>query len=324
MGRLFVCLIVSLAVSCHLPLQRDVFSIVFTGDILLDRGIRQQIRVHGVDSIFSRIKPVLEKGSYVVGNLENPATTILNPQNKRYVFRSDPGWLTNLRKAGFTHFNVANNHTFDQGNSGFLETISNLYATAIMPVGVCHHADSPQPVMVTAGSDTCLLFASNLVPPELKEKLPDSTGPCRASAELLTGAIRNFRSQHPQYLLFTLLHWGREYNENYTHEQENAAFQLIDAGADAVIGHHPHVLEPIKMHNGKPIFYSLGNLVFDQQQPAAQRSMIVRIIIRNHQIKEVEIYPVELNQGIPQWSRRNSFILKLLPPLTKIFSVIPP
>ena len=113
---------IALAVSWALSISAwhaDTLNIVFTGDILLDRGVRQVINHHGVDHLFSDgIDSVFREAQIVVGNLECPATKIESPVFKRFIFRGEPEWLNTLKHHGITHLNLANNHSIDQGREG--------------------------------------------------------------------------------------------------------------------------------------------------------------------------------------------------------------
>jgi poly-gamma-glutamate capsule biosynthesis protein CapA/YwtB (metallophosphatase superfamily) len=307
-----LCCMIFIFLGCNWPFQKNEWSIAFTGDILLDRGIRRQVRINGISGILSNIQPVLRKSIFIVGNLENPLTTINNPQKKKYVFKADPAWAKGLREAGFTHFDIANNHTFDQGESGFLETITTLKNVNIEPVGICKRSRYINPVLLANRGDTCLLIASNFISPEPQEQLPDSIGPARNTVDELSEIIYKEHTAHRKYFIVVLLHWGREHNATVTDEQKNLAHLLIDSGADAIIGHHPHILQPIELYKNKAVIYSLGNLVFDQERPSATKAMIVRMIIYNHQNIRFVLYPVELSYGIPSLSDKNEIIEKIV------------
>lgn len=98
-----------------------------TGDILLDRGVRKVVEKQGVDQLFSAaIDSVLQASDVVVGNLECPATKIKAPVFKKYIFRAEPEWLATMQRHGFTHLNLANNHSIDQGREGLLDTYQNI------------------------------------------------------------------------------------------------------------------------------------------------------------------------------------------------------
>jgi poly-gamma-glutamate capsule biosynthesis protein CapA/YwtB (metallophosphatase superfamily) len=301
MKRILLCIATLFFFGCDWPFHKTEWSIAFTGDILLDRGIRQQIRIHGISEIFSGIQPILQKSNFAVGNLENPLTIRNNPQKKKYVFRADPENARDLRKAGFTHLNVANNHSFDQGESGFKETVNNLQFNNIAPIGIREKTKGFCPGQITSSGDTCLIFASNLVNPEPEEFFPDSIGPERCSTNL-SKVLHEYRKTHPGYILAVLLHWGREHDAHIPIEQTSFAHLLIDSGADIIIGHHPHILQKVEIYKNKPFFFSLGNLVFDQEQPSATKSMILQIRIKGGKIKNIGIYPIEIVHGIPAWA----------------------
>ena len=115
----FIALVASLAVHGVYgakPQTPKSTTITFTGDILLDRGVRQVIERHGADHLFSRdVDSLLHISQIVVGNLECPATRIKAPVQKRFIFRAEPEWLSVLKKHSFSHLNLANNHAIDQG-----------------------------------------------------------------------------------------------------------------------------------------------------------------------------------------------------------------
>ena len=97
------------------------FVITLTGDILLDRGVRQVVEQKGIDQLFSaEIDSVFRTSDAVVGNLECPATKIHAPVFKQYIFRAEPEWLNDLKRHGVTHLNLANNHSIDQGRKGLI------------------------------------------------------------------------------------------------------------------------------------------------------------------------------------------------------------
>ena len=100
---------------------QDTLTITFTGDILLDRGVRQRINAIGIDSLFTpEIDSIFAHSDIVVGNLECPATSTRTPAMKQFVFRGEPEWLEALRRHGITHLNLANNHSVDQRRKGLI------------------------------------------------------------------------------------------------------------------------------------------------------------------------------------------------------------
>jgi poly-gamma-glutamate synthesis protein (capsule biosynthesis protein) len=253
-------------------------TVCFTGDVLLDRGVRKRIEHIGIDSLFSDAKPLFLSSDAVVINLENPVTKRVNSLNKRYVFRAEPEWLPALRRQGITHAAMANNHTMDQGRDGITDTYDNLIASGITPIGYgINQQDACKPCVIEKNGVKAALFNSFLLSVGDWELLENEVGVCQASVEKISGDIKTFKDSHPDYRIVAVLHWGIEHTTHPTDQQRMEARMLVDSGADAVIGHHPHVIQDEEIYNGSPIFYSLGNFVFDQRQDEGTAGMAVML-----------------------------------------------
>jgi len=114
---------------------KEELSIIFGGDVMLDRGIRAQINHTGVSYFTDAFVPEFSKADFTIVNLECPVTDQASPLTKQYVFRGEPTWLPSLQNAGITHCILANNHSYDQGRSGLIETAENLISAGVTPVG---------------------------------------------------------------------------------------------------------------------------------------------------------------------------------------------
>ena len=115
----------------------DSLRIIITGDLLLDRGVRQKIEMVGVDALFSpSIDSLFHASDYVIANLECPVTKIRERVFKRFIFRGEPEWLPTLRCHGITHLNLANNHSIDQGRRGLLDTQEQIKKAGMIPIGL--------------------------------------------------------------------------------------------------------------------------------------------------------------------------------------------
>ncbi len=283
------------------PVAADV-SICFTGDVMLDRGVRKRIGLIGMDSLFSDVAPLFRNSDFTVINLECPATDTLHPEDKPYDFRADPEWLPFLKRAGVTHACLANNHSSDQDEGGLLSTIGNLERCGISPFGAGADSTACSPVRFQKNNIRFILFGS--VPLYLDYARPDTggAGPCILSAEALAERIGDAGRGDPDAFIIAVLHWGREYQTRPSPRQQADARLLIDAGADAVVGHHPHVLQPVEAYRGRPIFYSLGNLVFDQKDSLTRQSMMVRMVFASDSLQSAELFPVVINQCAPSWA----------------------
>ena len=263
------------------PSGGDTLTVAFTGDILLDRGVRRQIEDHGIESIFNeRADSVFRCCDIVVGNLECPATTLHTPMMKRFVFRAEPEWLEALRLHGFTHLNLANNHSVDQGRRGLVDTWHNVEQYGMVPVGVGNTmAEAAQPVLLAEYPRKVLLLASLQMPLEHFPYLPEAPSVNQESIDSMLVRIHALRVEDSSAVILVSLHWGQEHTLVPTPMQRRIAHRLINAGADALICHHTHTLQTIEEYHGKYIYYSLGNFIFDQERDINRRTCIPQLKI---------------------------------------------
>ena len=291
---------VILLTACHPSSSEEHLTIAFTGDVLLDRGVREQIGRKGVKHLFTSVAPLFQKADATVINLECPVTSIQTPLNKKYIFRADPAWLGALKEAGITHAVLANNHSMDQGREGLTDTYRHVSAVGITPIGYGEtQSQSFQPVIVRKGKIKVALFSSVLLPLENWVYLEDAPGVCQQPVDELSKAIKDFKQKEPESYVVAILHWGMEYQSVPSIGQRRGAHMLINAGADAIIGHHPHVIQFEEYINGKPVFYSLGNFVFDQRKPDTSRGAIITLDFTSRKCTP-EIHPVTIRECRPE------------------------
>ncbi|MCR5130355.1 MAG: CapA family protein [Prevotella sp.] len=316
MRRSFTVLAVSLLTiqAFGVPSERDdTLDIIFTGDILLDRGVKPYLDYGGMHQVIPDETAVfLRSVDIVVGNLECPATTIHQPAFKRYVFRGEPQWLDSLRSYGFTHLNLANNHSVDQGRQGLRDTRQNILRAGLIPIG----ADSTmtaaaKPLLLTtlpiaASTDKevksgrpVYLLASNRLPLESFAYLPDRESVSQEPFDSLLNRVRTLKKSDSTAVVIVTLHWGGEHMQKPLPQQRLEAHSLIDAGADVLIGHHPHCLQTIEDYKGKKIYYSIGNFIFDQQKPLNTEACVVRVrITQNNMVTET--IPIHIDHCAPR------------------------
>lgn len=229
-------------------------TILAVGDIMLGRYVRVLMDEYGLDYIFNGVngpEKFLPSGADVIfGNLEGP----INGQGKKggtsMVFSFNEDIAPLLKNFGFTLLSVSNNHALDQGWKGRDTTISALQNNEL---GWCGHPTDADPSSVYYSLVGQKKFAFVCFQ-DVTHKLDDE-----AAVELIK-AIR----PSVDYLIVSV-HWGVEYKHKPDlKSQIEPGHAFIDAGADFVIGHHPHVVQTFEIYNGKVIFYSLGNFVFDQ------------------------------------------------------------
>lgn len=275
-------------------------SLLFTGDILLDRGVRKVIEHHGIDYLFTRQMDSLFRASQVVvGNLECPATSIKAPVQKRFIFRGEPEWLYALKKHGFTHLNLANNHSIDQGRKGLTDTKENILKAKLEPVGMGKNLqEAAQPTLLTSHPRKVWLIASLGMALENFAYLPDR--PCvntERTQEIIT-RIRDIKQKDPQAVVIVSIHWGGEHTLKPVSSQRLDAHRLINAGADALICHHTHTLQTIERYKGRDIYYSIGNFIFDQQKPLNSKACVVKVEVTKDNVK-TQALPIHIQGCVP-------------------------
>ena len=258
-------------------------TIVFAGDIMLGRDVVALIKTNGSDYPFAKIKDTILSADEAIANLEGPLTTAnLDPGNLMR-FHFDPALAEELSMVGFDAFSLANNHGLDQGVKGLADTKKNLDAVSIKYFGDPARADG-NVYYFTADGKKIAVLSFQMVYGEL-----DPAGYAKA----ISDAKKNVD------IVIVMPHWGTEYKHNANPTQINFAHQFIDAGADIVVGSHPHVVEGIEMYKNKPIFYSLGNLVFDQYfSKDTQEGMMIRLNFSGDK-ETVDLLPYSIPHSQP-------------------------
>ena len=246
---------------------------------MLDRGVRQSIERHGVDALFApEIDSLFHRCGRVVANLECPATRIRRPVHKRFIFRAEPEWLAGLRRHGVTHLNLANNHTMDQGREGLRDTRQQVFRHGMTPFGMDSTADAAcRPLLLAESPRRVWVFTSLRVPSENWAYLPDRPSVCECTIDTLAVRIARLRRREPQAVIVAMLHWGLEHDTLPTRRQRIAARRLVAAGADCLVGHHTHTAQPLEWVQGRPVFYSLGNFIFDPVRPLNAVAWLLRM-----------------------------------------------
>lgn len=236
-----------------LSTDRDLTIMAF-GDMMLGRYVRTLMDKYGKDYVFENIagedNRFFEGADIIFGNLEGPIKGEGRSGGTSMIFGFNEDIAPFLAKYGFNLLSISNNHATDQGWDGVDSTISALESSDI---GWCGHPSEADPASVhynQVGDKTYAFICFH----DVTYKLDDS-----AAIDLVKSVRPNV-----DYLLVSI-HWGYEYQHSPDwNTQISPGHAFVDAGADFVIGHHPHVVQSFEIYNGRPIFYSLGNFVFDQ------------------------------------------------------------
>lgn len=229
--------------------------LLFFGDIMLDRNVKALMEKNGgVGYVFERwqLPPSWQNVDMAMANMEGAVTENGEhyPPAMGIDFAFDEADVAQLRYYGFDTFTIANNHLLDQGRAGVTETREQLQRLGYRVTGCPDGQVAACSVATTTVRDMTIGLAGYSMVYGLLDEAAMAEQ-VRALASSTDVVIAN-------------VHWGVEYTNQHNKTQERVAHALVDAGADLVIGHHPHVVQDMERYQGVPIFYSLGNFIFDQ------------------------------------------------------------
>jgi poly-gamma-glutamate synthesis protein (capsule biosynthesis protein) len=264
------------------------------GDMLLDRGVYETVRVKGkgVDFPFDggtaeitghtccsqfgwdqpvtkrtgnagAMRQLIRKADLAIANFENPAPNRVRWHTSGTVFSADPGIIDGIVDVGIDYVSLANNHIGDAGDLGILQTIANLKKRGLKYSGAGKDlAAARKPAMLEANGTTVAVLGYDAI---ARAYFADKTvaGSAQLSLKRVTNDIRDARKAGAD-LVIVFPHWGTEYQAEPFRAQQELARAIIDAGADMIIGNHAHWAAAMEIYEGKPIWYALGNFVFDQ------------------------------------------------------------
>jgi len=233
--------------------------IVFTGDILLSRNVRLQLKKQ---TPWKGFETLFRGAAWVGGNLEGavgkPEDCV--PRAPSPCFDIADPLLVLLKSAGFNALSVENNHAADLGDTGRNQTSSGLLQRGLLPLDF-----AGAPHFLQVGDATMAVIAINTV--------KDAAGVSAAIPSIeLAQKLRLARNL--ANLVVVSVHWGGELLDWPSDGQRRQAEWLIDHGADLILGQHPHVVQPPECVHGKPVFFSLGNHLFDQKYPETKEGLI--------------------------------------------------
>lgn len=228
----------------------DSTRILFVGDIMLARNVETLMNAHGLYYPLKGLRDMLEDYDAAVGNFEAsiPERHARTPSFS-FRFSAIPDVAEALSRAGFTDMTLANNHSYDHGKEGYVHTRETL-ADAGLGVSGNPQAFSADEMLYRTVDDVRVA----IIPINALYETPE--------LGVIQAALATATEQSDLQIVF--IHWGAEYELIANAQQRAFARAFIDSGADAIIGHHPHVVQDIEEYRGAPIFYSLGNCIFDQ------------------------------------------------------------
>lgn len=262
------------------------FTLLAVGDVMLGRSVNLRTRAQADYTWpFHQVASVLKSADLTFANLENPIIKDCPPHEGGFKFCSPPESILGLTAAGIDVVSLANNHATNYGSEGLAETVTLLEESGIVAVGAKKSAN------FELSGTTLELFAYN--------DIGRYQGINPADQALITTQLASSSAK----LKIVSFHWGEEYTAIPSSRQVELAHLTIEAGADLILGHHPHWVQTEEIYLGKPIFYSLGNFVFDQMwSEETKQGLAIRLTYQDTNLLDVVHLPVYIeNFGQPKW-----------------------
>ena len=251
------------------------------------------IQSEGMDYPFRYIQPLLQKADFVFCNLEAPFTQHDAPFPKQFNFKVSPSLVEVLKAGNIQMVNLANNHIMDYGWDGVVETMATLNKAGIQYCGVgTNIQEARKPVILTINNIRIGFLCYSLTFPQQFWASDTSAGTCFPFQEFVYDDVRQLKKQVDWVMVSC--HWGKELQELPQKYQIKLAHRFIDAGADFVFGHHPHVIQSVEFYKGKPIIYSLGNFVFSSYSENARWGMLVKVKLIANKQYHIWVYPINV------------------------------
>ncbi len=274
-----------------------VVRLAAVGDVMVARTVPARLAAHAPAWPWNALDPLWRQADLRFCNLECAVTAAGTPIPKRYSFRADPELARSVLQP-FDIVSVANNHSYDYGRDGLANTLANLRAFGIAAAGAgAGRAGAVAPVLLTRKGLRLAFVAYTCWTPD--QYLPTEDGIALATYDEATFARELVAAKAGADLLIVSLHWGKEYAAGYAPEQQKIAHQAIDAGADLVLGHHPHVAQAVEIYHDRPICYSLGNCLFDRSGDHHSNGLLVRTRLEKGKVTVEQTHTFAIEDSRP-------------------------
>ena len=298
-----VCLWLGLSISAYAAKE---VSLVFAGDTVLDDTAGKIIEQGG--DPFSDFADYFAGADIRITNMECVVSTRGQANDKMYTFQAHPRVIPVLQKH-FDAVTLANNHSGDFGPDAFAQMLSLLKEAGLAQIGGgMNLKQAHTPLVFTRNGWRIAVLSYNEFHPRSFEAGFDIPGVAWSEDQQVVEDIQTARRIHRADLVIPVMHWGWENERTANPRQRQLAKLMIDAGADAVIGGHPHVTQDVSVYKGKPIVYSVGNFVMKETDNAFQRKgWVLKMYFDKRGVTRFETLPVKIDmEGIPSIDRAAS------------------
>lgn len=300
--------------------------ITAVGDIMIGRGVGTRLKSVGYTQPFSMIRPYLSS-DLLVGNLECVISDRGEKMEGKGIYlQARPEAVETLKYLQFDTLSLANNHTMDYGEDAFTDTVDILKENGIVPVGAGNDIEEARTAYIkdVNGIKLAVLAYNQFYNVKWSKNgrtmvaLEDRYGTAPLDIDIVKEDI--MKAKDAADIIIVMPHWGAEESTVVSEDQIEMAHDMIDAGANAVIGSHPHILQGIEVYNGGLIAYSMGNFVFDQNDSENKESMVLRLKFTNDSLDETVITPFVIEDKmspVPATGERAEEILERLNKLSQ-------
>jgi poly-gamma-glutamate capsule biosynthesis protein CapA/YwtB (metallophosphatase superfamily) len=276
------------------------------GDLMLDRGVAAQQARHGADHPLREVRGLLGQADLALANLEGPITATQPCVHKEHSFRFAPSSAELLRRSGLRLLSLANNHVLDCGRPGLVDTLRALEAAGLQGFGAgLDTARALAPLRVEVRGVRLALVGFTRFLPEALVLRDEAPGIAFATPAAIRSSVAAARAGAD--VVVVSFHWGHERSTRPDEHQHELARIALEAGADLVLGHHPHVLQGLQLfppaapgRGPRLVAYSLGNFVFDQRYEAGQQSLLLRCELDRRGMRGARLLPLRLEAGQPR------------------------
>jgi poly-gamma-glutamate synthesis protein (capsule biosynthesis protein) len=275
-------------------------TLLVTGDLMLVRGVPDPA------AALTPMGRLLRSAALTVGNLESTLSTDGAPTQGGDSFGGSPELVPVLEDSGFDALSLANNHTGDRGVNALRQTVKTLQQSRIRPFGAGSDVRrAARPALLEANGTTYALLGFNAIgetpraepsrPGALSVRMPPRTGPLvEADLARVERAIRKAGRQAD--VVVVMPHWGEQYTHRAWPVQRTVARRLVAAGADLVVGGHPHWVQGLDAVDGVPVLHSLGNFVFDMDwAPEVMEGVVLEATFWGAELKAIRLLPYRLD-----------------------------
>ncbi len=286
----------------HTPTTPAITTLLFTGVIVPARCVQAAIDANGnPDYPYEEVREIISEADLAIGTL-NATISDYPPHTgcvPTYVLVGSANNADALARAGFEAMSVATNHIKNCGlttcgDRAFFDTLDNLHRVGIQTVGAGkNHAEAMQPIVLTVNGVRFGIISLGQIEP-MAFAGPDKPGIAILNEENLKEAIASARQVAD--VVIAMPHWGPEDVSTPNWIQRNLARQLVEAGADIVVGNHTHVVQGVQEIDGRPVFYGMGNFVFDQDLNDHQQGAILLLKFEGKRYVGYEFKPVHIDQ----------------------------